>query len=130
VFKKRVTIYSPARTAGQQGVGKTIDGDSHPWAITFPTESKWENPLIGWTSTGDPHENVGRASSGMKFRTKEQAIEFCNKMGYEFDVREPHPRSTSRPGRFATYGDNFSVRRGGVPTGGLRSEAKGRAGRK
>jgi hypothetical protein len=39
-------------------------------------------------------------------------------------VREPKPRNKTRNPRFATYGDNFSTRRGGVPQGGYRSELK------
>eukprot|EP00951_Prasinocladus_malaysianus_P016691 scaffold130481_cov26-Prasinocladus_malaysianus.AAC.1 len=52
-LEKRVVIFSPARTAGQQGLAKTIEGDTHPWSIRFPTDSKvspgsvlWESPLI------------------------------------------------------------------------------------
>lgn len=37
---KKVTIYAPARTAGQQGRGKTIEGASHPWSLSFPKGAK------------------------------------------------------------------------------------------
>jgi len=79
---------------------------------------------MGWTSTGDSHENVARAASGLAFRTAEEAMAFCEKYGYPYEVREPHARSKTRTARFATYGDNFSTRRGGVPLGGFRSEYK------
>ncbi|MED6149620.1 NADH dehydrogenase [ubiquinone] iron-sulfur protein 4, mitochondrial [Stylosanthes scabra] len=53
-LKRRVVIYSPARTASQQGSGKV----GH-WKMDFLSTQKWENPLMGWTSTGDPYSYVG-----------------------------------------------------------------------
>ena len=38
------------------------------WRIEFETESKWENPLMGWSSTADSLENVGRMT--MAFDSK------------------------------------------------------------
>jgi len=35
---------------------------------------RWQNPLMGWTSTGDLLENVARAN--LAFYTKEEAINF------------------------------------------------------
>ena len=55
------TIYTPARSASQQGMGNTIFAKGNSmWRIEFETEGKWENPLMGWTSTADPRENMGR----------------------------------------------------------------------
>lgn len=48
-----------------------------PDVSCLPTHTythRWENPLMGWTSTADTLENVGRAS--LFFYNKEQAIEF------------------------------------------------------
>ncbi|OVA05888.1 NADH dehydrogenase ubiquinone Fe-S protein 4 [Macleaya cordata] len=61
-LRRRVVIYSPARTGTQQGSGKV-----GKWEINF----MWENPLIGWTSTGDPYANVGDA--GLNFDSEEAA---------------------------------------------------------
>jgi hypothetical protein len=37
----QVRIFSPARTAGQQGLGKTIENAAAPgWRIAFSTEDK------------------------------------------------------------------------------------------
>lgn len=47
---------------------------------------RWINPLMGWTSTSDPLENVGRST--LLFHTKEEAVAFCNKHGWEAVVRE------------------------------------------
>jgi hypothetical protein len=40
---------------------------------------------MGWTSTADALENVGRAS--LLFHTKEEAVAFCRKHGWEPQVR-------------------------------------------
>ncbi|KAI5059345.1 hypothetical protein GOP47_0025664 [Adiantum capillus-veneris] len=78
-----VVIYSPARTASQQGSAAT-----GKWKINFNSTEKWENPLMGWTSTGDPYANVG--DGALTFETKEDAIDFVNKYGWEYTVKEPH----------------------------------------
>ena len=44
-----------------------VEGNSM-WRIEFETESKWENPLMGWSSTADSLENVGRMT--MAFDSK------------------------------------------------------------
>lgn len=74
---------------------------------------RWENPLIGWTSTADPLENVGRAS--LFFYTREEAMRFCEKHGWEYSVDEPIVRNIARQKRTNSYGDNFSTRRKGLP---------------
>ncbi|XP_061970055.1 NADH dehydrogenase [ubiquinone] iron-sulfur protein 4, mitochondrial-like isoform X2 [Populus nigra] len=85
-LRRRVIIYSPARTATQQGSGKV-----GRWKINFLSTQKWENPLMGWTSTGDPYANVGEA--GLSFDSEEAAKAFAEKHGWEYE-----PKS---------YADNF-----------------------
>ncbi|KAF9595121.1 hypothetical protein IFM89_037221 [Coptis chinensis] len=53
-LRRKVVIFSLARTASQQGSGKL-----GKWKINFLSTQKWQNPLMGWTSTGDPYANVG-----------------------------------------------------------------------
>ncbi|XP_050364535.1 NADH dehydrogenase [ubiquinone] iron-sulfur protein 4, mitochondrial-like isoform X2 [Argentina anserina] len=79
-LKRRVVIYSPARTASQQGSGKV-----GKWKINFLSTQKWENPLMGWTSTGDPYANVGDA--GLSFESEQAAKEFAEKHGWDYTVR-------------------------------------------
>ena len=76
---------------------------------------------MGWTSTADPLENVGRA--GMVFASADAAAAFCEAQGWGYSVRHPNPATPARSKRYATYGDNFSVKRKGLPVGGLVSEA-------
>lgn len=39
---------------------------------------------MGWTSTGDPYANVGDA--GLSFDSKEAAVEFAQRHGWEYTV--------------------------------------------
>ena len=45
---------------------------------------RWINPLMGWTSTGDPLSNMR-----MSFPTKEAAVDYAKRNGFEFIVYEP-----------------------------------------
>ncbi|KAL9260116.1 NADH dehydrogenase [ubiquinone] iron-sulfur protein 4, mitochondrial-like protein [Drosera capensis] len=82
--RRRVVIYSPARTALQQGSGKV-----GRWKINFLSTQKWENPLMGWTSTGDPYANVGDAALG--FDSEEVAKSFAERHGWDYVVFRPDP---------------------------------------
>lgn len=99
-FKKnmhhQVLIKQPARSAAQQAGGQP---SAPNWTIIGETKEKWINPLIGWTSTADGLENV--ASAALWFYTQEQAIAFCDKMGWTWDVEEPHEPRKTRQKRFA-----------------------------
>ncbi|KAL8130957.1 NADH dehydrogenase [ubiquinone] iron-sulfur protein 4, mitochondrial-like [Apium graveolens] len=95
-LSRRVVIYSPARTASQQGSGKV-----GRWKINFLSTQKWENPLMGWTSTGDPYANVGDA--GLSFDSKEAAMAFAEKHGWDYVVKKHHTPLL----KVKTYADNF-----------------------
>uniref|UniRef100_A0A804QDG8 NADH dehydrogenase [ubiquinone] iron-sulfur protein 4, mitochondrial n=1 Tax=Zea mays TaxID=4577 RepID=A0A804QDG8_MAIZE len=88
-LRRKVLIYSPARTASQQGSGKV---------------GRWENPLMGWTSTGDPYANVGEA--GLTFDSAESAKAFAEKHGWNYVVRKRHA-PLLRP---KAYAENFKWR--------------------
>ncbi|KAL5777587.1 hypothetical protein ACOSP7_010513 [Xanthoceras sorbifolium] len=94
--RRRVIIYSPARTASQQGSGKV-----GKWKINFLSTQKWENPLMGWTSTGDPYANVGEA--GLSFDSEAAAKAFAEKYGWEYTVKKRHT-PLLKP---KSYADNF-----------------------
>ncbi|XP_033337697.2 NADH:ubiquinone oxidoreductase subunit 18 [Megalopta genalis] len=94
IKNRRVRIYCPAKNAMQSGTDNT-----HMWEIDFETRERWENPLIGWTSTGDPMSNLK-----VQFVSEKEAIAHCEKMGWEYYVQKknisnPKPRS---------YGTNFA----------------------
>ncbi|KAH1080000.1 hypothetical protein J1N35_019761 [Gossypium stocksii] len=95
-LRRRVVIYSPARTATQQGSGKV-----GKWKINFVSTQKWENPLMGWTSTGDPYANVGDSALG--FDSEEAAKSFAERHGWDYVVKK-HQTPVLKP---KSYADNF-----------------------
>ena len=49
-------------------------GGGPAWKIQHENQHKWANPLIGWTSTADPLDNVARQ---LYFPSKEAAVAFA-----------------------------------------------------
>nr|CAG4643504.1 EOG090X0DNW [Ilyocryptus agilis] len=94
-IKERLArIWKPAKHAMQSGTNNT-----HKWIVGFDTRERWENPLMGWTSSGDPLSNVE-----LKFSSKEDAIAFCERYGWEYSVNEP----VEKQPRAKSYGANFA----------------------
>ena len=79
------SIYKPAKTATQSG-NWTSDGWLMDWDV-LAKGHRWENPLMGWASSAD-FMNGHR----IQFKSKEDAINFANKQGYEYFVQEPNVR--------------------------------------
>lgn len=118
-----VTIYTPSRNPMQSGRANTDwkGAERGAWRLFLEPSTKWTNPLIGWTSTSDALEHVLRGP-GMFFGSQDEAVKFCTLRGWPYRVEDPPPVNEERPKRYHSYGDNFSVKRKGVPVGGLRSE--------
>uniref|UniRef100_UPI001EAF6215 NADH dehydrogenase [ubiquinone] iron-sulfur protein 4, mitochondrial n=1 Tax=Oncorhynchus gorbuscha TaxID=8017 RepID=UPI001EAF6215 len=91
---RKVHIFVPARTAMQSGAHGT-----KKWKIDFDTRERWENPLMGWASTGDPMSNVN-----LTFTSKDDAVAFAEKNGWRYDITE---KMEKKP-RAKSYGANFS----------------------
>jgi len=91
---RRVCISVPARNAMQSGSNNT-----HKWKLEFEARERWENPLMGWSSSGDPLSNMQ-----VKFSSKEDAIDFCERNGWEWFVQEPQVPNPKKK----SYGANFS----------------------
>jgi len=80
-----VRIYKPAKSSMQSG-----DWASHVWRLDWDVLEKghrWENPLMGWASSSDYMQGTQ-----MKFKTKEEAVYFCEKQGWDHYIQEPHVR--------------------------------------
>eukprot|EP01094_Clydonella_sp_ATCC50884_P019285 TRINITY_DN3730_c0_g1_i2.p2 TRINITY_DN3730_c0_g1~~TRINITY_DN3730_c0_g1_i2.p2 ORF type:complete len:173 (-),score=49.57 TRINITY_DN3730_c0_g1_i2:205-690(-) len=75
---RRVWIHKGAKHAMSSGTGNT-----KKWRLTFHHGEKWRNPLMGWTSTEDPMIAVK-----LKFDTADEAIAYCKRNGYEYEVDE------------------------------------------
>ncbi|KAK5947651.1 ndufs4 NADH dehydrogenase Fe-S protein subunit [Knufia obscura] len=93
---RTVRIYKQAKPATQSG-----SWGSHAWRLDWdplPKGHRWENPLMGWQSTADPMH-----AAKVQFKTKEDAVMFAEKQGYEYYVSEPQER------RFVpkAYANNF-----------------------
>ncbi|KAF8477560.1 ETC complex I subunit conserved region-domain-containing protein [Kalaharituber pfeilii] len=94
---RTVRIYKPSKAATQSshwnGRGWRMDWD------VLTRGGNWENPLMGWTSSADHMQGTH-----LYFKTKEDAIHFAEKQGYEYYVQEPNTRQF-RP---KAYAANFT----------------------
>lgn len=94
VKKRKVRIFQPTKNVMQSGTDNIQE-----WEIEFDTEERWENPLMGWTATGDPHSNFT-----LQFPSKELAIRYCDKNCWTYVVLE----KTSKEVKIRPYSDNYS----------------------
>lgn len=93
---RTVRIYKQAKPATQSG-----DWQTKKWRMDWdvlPKGHRWENPLMGWQSSGDYMQGTH-----LNFKSKEDAVHFAEKQGYEYFVQEPNER------KFApkAYANNF-----------------------
>ncbi|KAL4760528.1 ETC complex I subunit [Aspergillus foveolatus] len=82
---RTVRIFRPSKPATQSG-----EWHSHHWRMDWDILQKghrWENPLMGWQSSADAMQGTH-----LNFKTKEDAILFAQKQGYEYFVQEPNER--------------------------------------
>ncbi|KAL1228984.1 NADH dehydrogenase [ubiquinone] iron-sulfur protein 4 [Trichinella pseudospiralis] len=93
---RRARIFMPAKVAPQSGTNNT-----HVWKIEFDTRDRWESRFIGWCSNSDPLSNISMA---MEFATSDDAVAFCIKNGWEYDVFQPQ-KIRMKP---KSYAENFS----------------------
>ncbi|GMT37535.1 hypothetical protein PFISCL1PPCAC_28833, partial [Pristionchus fissidentatus] len=94
--ERTARIFKQAREATQSAWNNT-----KAWKIELDNRGRWHNNLIGWASSGDPLSNV---SMHMKFASKEDAISFCEKNNWGYEVEEPQERQIKPK----SYGWNYS----------------------
>lgn len=101
VFKDRTAlIYTPTRNVMQSGRAQTKF-----WQIKFNSNvPRWENPLMGWTSSRDPVQAMQ-----LKFKSKEEAVEYAKEQGWAYEVKQPHEPVQLKP---KSYADNFKYSSG------------------
>lgn len=93
----KVKIYKPAKNAMQSGRANTQD-----WVLEYELQTpRRPEPLMGWVAAED---TLGQMR--IKFATKEEAIAFAEKEGFEYTVTEPHLRKIKPQ----SYIDNFKYR--------------------
>ena len=92
-------IYQPSKSAMQSG-----RATSKRWVLEFePEVPRTVEPLMGWTSSADMKQQLR-----LRFRTKEEAVAYCEREGipYQvFEAKDPPPR------RGLSYADNFAFGR-------------------
>jgi NADH dehydrogenase (ubiquinone) Fe-S protein 4 len=67
------------------------------WDV-MPKGHRWENQLMGWQSSADAMQGTH-----VYFKSKEDAINFAEKQGYEYFVQEPNQRAFTPK----AYANNF-----------------------
>ena len=93
-----VRIFRPSKTAMSSGVAKT-----HHWAMEWlVNDNRWANPLMGWTSTGDPFSTLR-----LTFDTAEGAIHYAKRHGWQYKVEEPTDEVVKAKIEPKNYGSNF-----------------------
>ncbi|PFH58811.1 hypothetical protein XA68_13179 [Ophiocordyceps unilateralis] len=93
---RTVRIYKESKPATQSG-----DFRGRHWRMDWdilPKGHRWENELMGWQSSGDFMQGTH-----LNFETKEDAIQFADKQGYEYFVQEPSSRKFTPK----AYANNF-----------------------
>ena len=76
------------------------------WVVDFETESTFKSPLMQWTSgTCDTFYSKGD-NFQMRFPDVNAAVEFCESMGFGYDVMYPKFKWHTKK----NYADNFAYK--------------------
>jgi len=94
ILKRKVRIYIPVESTMQSGQS------GKQWKMDWDVVDRWSNPVMGWASSADPMQALS-----IKFQTKDQAILFAERNGYDWTVQEPKQEKWTKK----TYADNYTV---------------------
>ena len=73
------------------------------WLLEFDPSDRMEaDALMGWAGSGDTNRQLR-----LWFSSKEDAVAFAERKGYEFRIEEPNQRAI-KP---RAYADNFAFKR-------------------
>jgi hypothetical protein len=90
----KAKIYKPAKNAMQSGRANTTE-----WVLEYELETpRRPEPEMGWVAADDTLNQVR-----IKFITREAAIAFAEKEGFDYTVGETHARKVKPQ----SYIDNF-----------------------
>jgi hypothetical protein len=91
----RARIFQQPKNAMQSGYAGT-----HEWILEFePGDAARPDPLMGWSGGTDTRAQSLR----LKFVTREEAIAYADKSGFQYEVELPHQRRMKPK----AYADNF-----------------------
>jgi len=90
----KARIFKPVKSTMQSGRANTVE-----WVLEYEQETaRRPEPLMGWVAADDTLNQVR-----IKFLTKEAAVAFAEKEGFEYTVVETHARKVKPQ----SYIDNF-----------------------
>jgi len=81
------------QSGGAKGEKWRIDWD------TLPGAGRWENPLMGWASSADYMQGTR-----LSFDSKEDAMRFAEKQGWDYYVQPPTVKVCDYFGSFTSSG--------------------------
>lgn len=96
----RVRLYRPAKSASQSGMAKTGNWVLEPEILSARTPEH----LMGWSSSSD---TLGEMRGRLRFATKESALSFARRKGWECVIEEACERRVTP----RNYLDNFRITR-------------------
>ena len=91
---RTVRIFVKAKNSMQSGTYQL-----RRWSVEFENRERWENPLTGWGSSGDP-----LSSMSLEFNSKDDAMVYCERMGYNYSIEDAQEIKK----KIKSYGANFS----------------------
>lgn len=101
---RKARISQPSKNVMQSAAYNT----KH-WVVSFNTLERWENPNMGWCSSGDPIANMN-----LRFPTVKEAVDYCEKSGWKYVVEKSNLKKKNVKQR--TYSQNFLDKRCRVST--------------
>lgn len=93
----KAKIYKPAKSAMQSG-----ERNTKLWLLEYEIKDKYVEPLMGWTGSSDTLQQLR-----LRFKTKEEAVEYAERKKIEFYVEEPKKRKPIKK----SYADNFAYKK-------------------
>lgn len=97
-YKKRTAlVFQVSKNVMQSGTNNTKF-----WKIRYERKQSWENPTIGWMSTGDCLATVE-----VNFGSREEAIAFCEKSNLKYETITPQ-KTKKHVTKKRSYSDLFS----------------------
>ena len=76
------------------------------WVVDFETESTFKSPLMQWTSGSNDCFYSKGDNMQMRFPDPNAAVEFCESMGYGYDIMYPRFKWHVKK----NYQDNFAYK--------------------
>jgi len=95
---RSVRIFKQPKSAMEEG-----DQMTWYWSVELERRAQWTNQLMEYQSAGDPFDGLGL--SRLMFRSAEEAVSFCKRNGFAYEVEEP-PFKESFEGK-NEYATNF-----------------------